>query len=101
VAGAEHELCHRTGIPAWRTLRLPRQFLLSRGEGYHEYDNAQSQFLAAYTHTNRVGSRDEGRFGALMNHSFRFSFGAQQQTFYSFAGGSKSTILPVIHFTLF
>ena len=26
-------------------------FLLSRGEGFHEYDNAQSQFLAAYTHT--------------------------------------------------
>ena len=36
-----------------------------------------------------------------MNHSFRISFGVQQQTFYSFAGGSKSTILPVIHFTLF
>lgn len=77
-------------------------FLLSRGEGFHEYDNAQSQFVAAYTHTNRVGASDtEGRFGALMNHSFRFAFGVQQQTFYSFAGGSKSTILPVIHFTLF
>ena len=84
--------------PRWE---VQGSFLLSRGEGYHEYDNAQSQFLAAYTHTTRVGSRDEGRFGALMNHSFRFSFGAQQQTFYSFAGGSKSTILPVIHFTLF
>jgi tetratricopeptide (TPR) repeat protein len=84
--------------PRWE---VQGSFLLSRGEGYHEYDNAQSQFVAAYTHTNRVGSRDEGKFGALMNHSFRFSFGVQQQTFYSFAGGSRNTILPVIHFTLF
>jgi tetratricopeptide (TPR) repeat protein len=77
-------------------------FLLSRGEGFHEYDNAQSQFVVAYTHANRAGASDgESRFGALMNHSFRFSFGVQQQTFYSFAGGSKSTILPVIHFNLF
>ncbi|MFZ0295421.1 MAG: tetratricopeptide repeat protein, partial [Candidatus Sulfotelmatobacter sp.] len=84
--------------PRWE---VQGSFVLSRGEGYHEYDNAQSQFLAAYTHTSRVSSSDEGKFGALMNHSFRFSFGVQQQTFYSFAGGSESTILPVIHFTLF
>jgi hypothetical protein len=34
----------------------------------------------------------------------RFSVGVQQQTFYNFPGSSsvtKSTILPVVHFTLF
>jgi hypothetical protein len=39
--------------------------------------------------------------GTPVAHPFRLSLGIQQQTFYSFAGGSKSAILPVIHFTLF
>ena len=38
---------------------------------------------------------------SIQAYPFRFSLGVQQQTFYSFAGGSKNTILPVVHFTLF
>lgn len=75
-------------------------FLLSRGQGYHEYDNAQSEFLVAYTRPARGLSKD-GLGSRPVAYPFRFSFGVQQQTFYDFAGGSKTTLLPVIHFTLF
>jgi tetratricopeptide (TPR) repeat protein len=73
-------------------------FLLSRGAGYHEYDNAQSQFLVSYTRPIRNSVSTEGVPSA---HPFRLSFGLQQQTFYSFAGSSKTTLLPVVHFNLF
>jgi len=75
-------------------------FLLSRGMGYHEYDNAQSEFLVSYTRVTRGGVGDTG--GAPVAHPFRFSFGVQQQTFYDFGGtGKTNTILPVVHFSLF
>jgi tetratricopeptide (TPR) repeat protein len=83
--------------PRWN---LQGSFLLSRGQGFHEYDNAQSEFAVSYTRPMRGSS--EGRAeGGGREYPFRFSAGVQQQTFYSFAGGSRSTILPVIHFTLF
>jgi hypothetical protein len=76
-------------------------FLLSRGSGYHQYDNAQSQFLVSYTRQLRSGVREVGEGPAPVAHPFRISFGLQQQTFYSFAGGGKTTLLPVVHFNLF
>ena len=75
-------------------------FLLSRGQGYHQYDNAQSEFLVAYTRPVRGNSKD-GLGGQPVAYPFQLSFGVQQQTFYDFATGSKTTLLPVIHFTLF
>jgi tetratricopeptide (TPR) repeat protein len=75
-------------------------FLLSRGEGYHQYDNAQSQFLVSYTRPIRAAVRDSSD-GVPLAHPFRLSFGLQQQTFYSFAGSTKTTLLPVVHFNLF
>jgi tetratricopeptide (TPR) repeat protein len=83
--------------PRWN---VQGSFLLSRGLGYHQYDNAQSEFLVSYTRPVSGASKD-GSVGAPVGYPFRLSIGIQQQTFYSFAGGSKSTILPVIHFTLF
>ncbi len=80
--------------PRWN---FQGSFVLSRGEGFHEYDNAQSEFSVAYTRAGQTASGD----APSITHPFRLSFGMQQQTFYSFAGGAKSTILPVIHFTLF
>ncbi len=76
-------------------------FLLSRGSGYHEYDNAQSQFLVSYTRPIRTLMRDSAVGGVPVAHPFRLSFGLQQQTFYSFAGSTKTTLLPVVHFNLF
>jgi tetratricopeptide (TPR) repeat protein len=75
-------------------------FLLSRGQGYHQYDNAQSEFLATYTRVSR-SSVNNGIGEVPAGHPFRISFGVQQQTFYDFAGSVRNTILPVIHFNLF
>ncbi len=83
--------------PRWN---FQGNFLLSRGEGYHEYDNAQSEFVVSYTRPIRGTSRD-GTSGPSVAYPFRFSFGVQQQTFYDFAGSSRTVVLPVIHFTLF
>ncbi len=83
--------------PRWN---VQGSFLLSRGEGYHQYDNAQSEFLASYTRPLRGTSKD-GTGGMPATYPFRLSFGFQQQTFYSFAGSSRTTLLPIVHFTLF
>jgi tetratricopeptide (TPR) repeat protein len=81
--------------PSWN---VQGSFVLSRGAGYHEYDNAQTQFLVSYTRPLHGASRDTAGEPA---HPFRLSFGFQQQTFYNFAGSSKTTLLPVVHFNLF
>src|SRR6202035_4563034 len=83
--------------PRWN---VQGSFLLSRGLGYHEYDNAQSEFMVSYKRpTHGTGIADNG--GASVAHPFRLSLGIQQQTFYDFAGSTRNTILPVIHFNLF
>ncbi len=75
-------------------------FLLSRGFGYHEYDNAQSEFLVSYTRPMGGWSKD-GTAEMRNAYPFRLSVGLQQQTFYDFSGGTRNTFLPVIHFNLF
>jgi tetratricopeptide (TPR) repeat protein len=83
--------------PRWN---VQGNFLLSRGEGYHQYDNAQSEFVVSYTRPVH-GTLKDGTPGGAASYPFRLSFGMQQQTFYSFAGTTRSVVLPVIHFTLF
>jgi hypothetical protein len=83
--------------PRWS---VQGSFLLSRGMGYHQYDNAQSEFLVSYMRPIR-GSLKDGNGEIPISYPFRFSVGVQQQTFYNFAGTSKTTLLPVVHFTLF
>src|SRR5579862_715141 len=84
--------------PRWS---LQGSFILSRGAGYHAYDNAQSEFLVSYTRPIH-GSLNDGGGEVPVAYPMRFSVGVQQQTFYNFPGSSKtSTILPVVHFTLF
>jgi tetratricopeptide (TPR) repeat protein len=75
-------------------------FLLSRGSGYHEYDNAQSEFLVSYTRPVHGSLKDET--GTVpVAYPMRLSFGVQQQTFYNFDGSSRTNLFPVVHFTLF
>ena len=84
--------------PRWN---FQGSFLLSRGMGFHQYDNAQSEFLVSYTREMRGGVRDTAG-GVPVSHPLRFSFGLQQQTFYDFGGSAKTTtVLPVVHFSLF
>ena len=75
-------------------------FILSRGAGYHAYDNVQSEFLVSYVRPLQ-GSLKDGGAEIRVAYPMRFSVGLQQQTFYDFPGSSKTTLLPVVHFTLF
>ncbi|MGA2353721.1 MAG: tetratricopeptide repeat protein [Terriglobales bacterium] len=75
-------------------------FVLSRGMGYHEYDNAQSEFLISYVRPIERSLKD-GSADVPVSYPIRLSFGVQQQTFYDFAGSSRTTLLPVVRFTLF
>jgi len=83
--------------PRWN---VQGSFLLSRGEGYHFYDNARSEFLVSYERAVRRKMKDGGSEVSVA-YPLRLSFGLQQQTFYNFAGSSKTTLLPVVHLTLF
>jgi hypothetical protein len=83
--------------PRWS---VQGSFILSRGSGYHAYDNAQSEFLISYVRPLRGRLKDS--MGEVpVSFPMRFSIGVQQQTFYDFPGSSRTTLLPVVHFTLF
>jgi hypothetical protein len=76
------------------------RFALTRGQGFHEYDNMQTGFLISYTKPLRRQWNDGvGEVG--VEFPLRFSFGIQQQSFFNFTGERKSTFLPVIKVTLF
>jgi hypothetical protein len=76
-------------------------FILSRGSGYHYYDNAQSEFVVSYVRPLR-GSVKDAMGEVPVSYPMRISFGIQQQTFYNFPRSSRTTtVLPVVHFTLF
>ncbi|HUA14211.1 MAG TPA: tetratricopeptide repeat protein [Verrucomicrobiae bacterium] len=83
--------------PRWS---VEGSFVLSRGEGYHAYDNTQSQLLVSYVRPLRSTLNDGG--GEVpVSYPMRFSFGIEQQTFYDFPGSSRTTLLPVVHFSIF
>ncbi len=83
--------------PRWS---VQGSFILSRGSGYHAYDNAQSEFLLSYVRP--LHGRLKDSMGEVpVSFPMRFSIGLQQQTFYDFPGSSRTTLLPVVHFTLF
>jgi tetratricopeptide (TPR) repeat protein len=83
--------------PRWS---VQGSFLLSRGDGFHAYDNVQSEFSISYVRPLRSMLKD-GSGEIPVSYPMRLSFGMQQQTFYDFPGSSKTTLLPVVHFTLF
>jgi tetratricopeptide (TPR) repeat protein len=93
----------RFDLRATRHWNVQGSFVLSRGMGYHFYDNAQSEVLVSYTRGWR-GSVKDGEIDVPVSFPMRFSVGVQQQTFYNFPGSAnvnRSTILPVVHLTLF
>lgn len=73
----------------------------SRGEGFHLYDNVQSEFLISYVKPVRHMLNDVD--GSVpVRYPFKFSFGVEQQNFYNFTGGKgTTTVLPVVRVTLF
>ena len=74
--------------------------VISRGSGFHAYDNVQSQLLVSYVRPLR-GSVKDGSVETPVSFPLRFSIGVQQQSFYNFPGSSRNTVLPVVHLTLF
>jgi hypothetical protein len=83
--------------PRWS---VQGSFLLSQGKGYHQYDNAQSEFVVSYTRFTR-GNLKDGTNDVPVAYPFQFSAGFQEQTFYNFAGSARTTLLPVVQFSLF
>jgi tetratricopeptide (TPR) repeat protein len=84
--------------PRWS---VQGSFVLSRGSGYHAYDNVQSELLLSYVRPLR-GRVHDGSVEVPVSYPMRFSVGFEQQSFYNFPGTSgTSTWLPVVHFTLF
>jgi hypothetical protein len=74
-------------------------FALSRGQGFHQYDNFQTGFLVSYV--KPVGRTvSDGGADVSVPYPLRFSFGFQQQTFYHL-GGSGTKLAPVFRLTLF
>jgi len=72
-------------------------FALSRGEGFHDYDNADSELLVSYI---RPLHRSGDLNGVSITYPLSVSFGIRQQDFYNFSGHG-TTILPVIQLSLF
>ena len=75
-------------------------FALSRGQGFHTYDNMQAGFLVSYVKPLR-GALREGDQEVPVAYPLRFSFGFQQQDFYNFSGHASSTFLPVVRLSFF
>jgi tetratricopeptide (TPR) repeat protein len=72
----------------------------SQGKGSHDYDNFTNGILVSYT--KRVqGNWNDGPESAQVSYPLRFSFGLEQQTFYSFPGQRKTSFVPVVKLTLF
>ena len=75
-------------------------FALSRGQGFHTYDNTQAGFLVSYVKPLRRALRD-GDQEVSVSYPLRFSFGFQQQVFYNFSGRASSALLPVVRLSFF
>lgn len=83
--------------PRWS---IQGSVVVSRGSGFHAYDNVESQFLVSYVRPLRGSIRDQ--IGETsVSFPLRFSLGVEQQSFYDFPGSSRTTVLPVVHITLF
>jgi tetratricopeptide (TPR) repeat protein len=76
-------------------------FDLSRGQGFHIYDNTQSGFFVTYIKPLRRSIND-GNGALAVDYPLSFSVGMQQQNFFSFTGpGNTSSFRPVIRISLF
>jgi tetratricopeptide (TPR) repeat protein len=74
---------------------------LTRGQGFHSYDNVQSGFMLSYVRPLRRTMGD-GASSVLVDYPLRFSVGIQQQTFYNFPGDVRtSSFRPVLQISLF
>jgi hypothetical protein len=86
----------------WRGTRWGADgyFALTRGQGFHLYDNTQSSFFISYTRPWRYNTSDSaGPVG--VDFPLRFSLGIAQQSFWNFSGDNRSAFVPVIRVSFF
>ena len=76
-------------------------FAMSRGQGFHLYDNMQSSFFISYIKPWRRSMADA--LGKVpVEYPLRLSIGVQTQNFTDFTGGAQTTMLrPIIRLTIF
>ena len=75
-------------------------FSLSRGEGFHTYDNVQNSFFISYTKPIRRSMEDVG--GSVpVEYPLRFSFGIETADYYDFTGHGQSIVYPIVRLTVF
>jgi tetratricopeptide (TPR) repeat protein len=75
-------------------------FVFSRGEGFHDYDNVQSSILISYTRPLRRDVVDH--FGRVpVEYPIRFSLGVQNANYFNFTGHNQTILRPVVRLTLF
>jgi hypothetical protein len=73
---------------------------VSRGQGFHSYDNVTSGFFVTYTKPLRMRTEFDG--GAVpTEYPLRISFGFQNQDFTNFPGPKTATYMPVFRISLF
>jgi tetratricopeptide (TPR) repeat protein len=75
-------------------------FTWASGRGLHAYDNIESGFYISYVKPLRRSASD-GAETVPIDYPVRFSFGMQQQYFYSFTGRGQAQWRPVIRLSLF
>jgi hypothetical protein len=75
-------------------------FAMSRGQGFHAYDNLQTGFLISYLKPVRRTLYDDKQRVSVA-YPLRFAFGMQQQEFYNFSGAHSSTFLPIVKLSFF
>ena len=73
---------------------------LSRGEGFHSYDNVQSGVLISYVKPLRRMLND-GAGDVPVEYPIRFSLGVQQETFFNFTGRAQPMVVPIVRLSLF
>jgi tetratricopeptide (TPR) repeat protein len=89
----------RFDLRATHRWSIQGSFVLSRGDGYHTYDNAQSEFTVSYVRSMKGMLKNGGE--EPVSYPIRFSVGLAQQSFYDFPGSTRTTLLPVVHLKLF
>ena len=75
-------------------------FALSRGQGFHDYDNVQSSFLIHYVRPLRRMVSD-GVEQVPVEYPIRLSFGIENANYYNFTGRDKALVRPIIRLSLF
>jgi hypothetical protein len=75
-------------------------FSLSRGQGFHSYDNVQNSFFISYTKPIRRSMEDVG--GPVpVEYPLRFSFGIESADYFNFTGHGQTILRPLVRLTVF